>query len=137
MMQEQCVCQDEMCTCIPKGEPIRLMDHMSRHIASIGYRLEYRDLDTGAGRLCQTGRCLVCEKRLCYGVSIFKPDRRDILLEAVYKHMRAFWALTGGQTPGGIPDFRALFLLLFRPEDRARAEQWLDGQMKKEETGNA
>lgn len=127
-MRERRVCQDEMCTCIPKGETVRLMEHMSRHIASIGYQLDYKDLDTGTGRLCQIGRCLVCGKRLCYGVSIFKPDRWDILLEAVYQHMRAFWAFTGGQTPDGIPDFRALFLSLFRPEDRARAEQWLDRQ---------
>ncbi len=116
---------EHCCNCLDrKSTDISVaLNHWQTNFEFQGWRLWYDTLAQPGedNRLCKVGRCRVCGKCLCIGITLQPNQSIDSFLAAVYRGMYQLWYAECRQ----FADFREVFTSIFHDEDRPHVLQWL------------
>lgn len=113
-----CDCPDRLSPDIPVT-----LNHWLTNFEYQGWRLWYDTLEVPGedNRLCLYGRCCVCGKCLCIGVSAKSDQSTDSFLAQVYRSM---YQLRQEKYLSSA-DFRKAVVSLFHEEDQPFVRNWL------------
>lgn len=113
-----CDCPDRSASDVPVA-----LNHWLVNFEFQGWRLWYNTLaEPGQdNRLCKYGRCRVCGKCLCIGVTVPTGQSADSFLATVYRWMYQLWK----EDHLSYADVWEMFTALFHEEDRPFVCRWL------------
>lgn len=99
------------------------LDHWQTNFEFQGWHFWYGTLEEPGmeNYLCKYGRCRVCGKCLCLGVTVPAGQSTDSFLAAAYRWMYQLWS----SVHKSYANFREAFAAIFHEEDQPFVRHWL------------